>query len=317
MAKKNDADASPTASELVLTRVFDAPRALVYRMWTEREHLAQWWGPKAFTNPRCEIDVRRGGTIHIDMRGPDGTVYPMTGTFEEIAPPGRLVFSCGALGPDGRPMFEVLTTVLLVEEGGKTTLTVRARVTKAGADAAPYLKGMKQGWTQSLVRLGKRVKEAAMEQSKREILVSRTFDAPRKLVWRAMTDPKQVVHWWGPRGFTTTIERMDVRPGGTWRHLMRGPDGVEYPNQSTFIEVVKPERIVYRHGGSRRGGPAVSFVSTWTFEERSPGRTTVTMRGVFPSPEERARVVREFGAVEGAKQTLARLGEHLPTMGAA
>jgi uncharacterized protein YndB with AHSA1/START domain len=145
----------------------------------------------------------------------------------------------------------------------------------------------------------------------REIVITRIFDAPRELVWEAMTDPRQVVHWWGPRGFTTTIEVMDVRPGGEWRHVMRGPDGTEYPNRSVFKEVVKPERIVYGHSGERKGGPGVNFVSNWTFEVVEAGKTKVTIRMVFPTAPERDFVVKEFGAIEGGKQTLERLGEHL------
>ena len=145
----------------------------------------------------------------------------------------------------------------------------------------------------------------------REILLTRTFDAPRELVWSAMTDPKHVVNWWGPRGFTTTIEEMDVRPGGAWKHTMRGPDGTNYPNHSIFREVVKPERIVYTHGGHREGGPGVSFVATWTFDALTAHQTRVTLRMVFPSAENRDFVIKEFGALEGGKQTLARLAEHL------
>ena len=145
----------------------------------------------------------------------------------------------------------------------------------------------------------------------REIVITRIFDAPRELVWEAMTDPRQVVHWWGPRGFTTTIEVMDVRPGGEWRHVMRGPDGTEYPNRSVFKEVVKPERIVYGHSGERKGGPGVNFVSNWTFDVVEAGKTKVTIRMVFPTAPERDFVVKEFGAIEGGKQTLERLGEHL------
>ena len=76
------------------------------------------------------------------------------------------------------------------------------------------------------------------DTSEREILLSRVFDAPRNLVWEAWTDPRQVAQWWGPNGFTTTIEVMDVRPGGHWRHVMHGPDGTDYPNDIVFLEVV-------------------------------------------------------------------------------
>ncbi len=154
----------------------------------------------------------------------------------------------------------------------------------------------------------------AENTSDREIVISREFNAPRELVWEAMTNPKHVVNWWGPRGFLTTIEEMDFRVGGVWQHVMRGPDGVKYPNQSVFKEIVKPERIVFQHGGKRENGPGVSFVSTWTFEALAADKTRVAIHMVFPSAAERERVVKEFGAIEGGKQTLERLGEYLVKM---
>jgi uncharacterized protein YndB with AHSA1/START domain len=97
--------------------------------------------------------------------------------------------------------------------------------------------------------------------SERGIVLTRVFDAPRELVWDAWTDPKKIVQWWGPRGFTTTIREMDLRPGGIWRHTMHGPDGTDYPNKSKFIEVVKPERISYSHSGGKKGDPGAQFVA--------------------------------------------------------
>ncbi|MDB6094329.1 MAG: hypothetical protein JWM32_1891 [Verrucomicrobia bacterium] len=150
----------------------------------------------------------------------------------------------------------------------------------------------------------------------REIVTTRVFDAPRELVWEAWTNPKHVANWWGPRGFTTSIETMDVRPGGKWEQVMIGPDGTRYPNKSSFKEVVKPERIVYLHGGGREGGKGATFVATWTFEEVGPGKTRLTARMVFPSAEDRDFVAKEYGAVEGGQQTFARLAAYLPSAAA-
>ena len=122
------------------------------------------------------------------------------------------------------------------------------------------------------------------DTSGREIVITRVFDAPREVVWEAWTDPNQVVQWWGPRGFTTTIHEMDVRPGGVWSLTMHGPDGAEYPNKSVFTEVVKPERIVFSHGGGKKGDPGVRFISTWTFEAQG-NQTKLTLRMVFVSAE--------------------------------
>jgi uncharacterized protein YndB with AHSA1/START domain len=145
----------------------------------------------------------------------------------------------------------------------------------------------------------------------REIVITRDFHAPRELVWEAITDPKHIVNWWGPRGFTTTIEKMDFRVGGEWKHTMYGPDGTKYPNEKVFKEIAKPERMVFSHGGRREGGSSVDAVATWTFDEITPDKTKVTLRLVFPSAAERERVVKEFGAIEGGKQTLEKLGEFL------
>lgn len=155
---------------------------------------------------------------------------------------------------------------------------------------------------------------ATESTSDRELMVSRVFDAPRELVWRAWTEPQHIVKWWGPRGFTTTIEVMDVRPGGEWRHVMHGPDGTDYPNHTTFKEVLKPGRIVLTNTGGRTKQD-VQFESTWTFEDLA-GKTRVTIRMVFATAQECERVAGEYGAVEGGHQTLARLGEFLPTLAA-
>jgi uncharacterized protein YndB with AHSA1/START domain len=150
----------PSRNDLVLTRVFEAPRERVFRAWSEPERLARWWGPHGFTNPVCEADVRPGGAIHIVMRGPDGVDYPMTGVFHEVAAPERLVFST-YVGKEGEAVhFEVRITVTFAEHEGGTKLTLRAHVVKETPDAARYLAGMEQGWTQSLERLAQSVAAA-------------------------------------------------------------------------------------------------------------------------------------------------------------
>jgi len=159
-------------------------------------------------------------------------------------------------------------------------------------------------------------KENPQVPDDRKIIISRLFDAPRELVWRAMTDPRHVVNWWGPIGFTTTIEEMDFRVGGTWKHVMHGPDGTEYPNQSVFLEIVKPERIVYAHGGGKKDAASVNFTQTWTFEAVEKGKTRLTLCQVFPTAEDRDKVVKEYGAIEGGKQTLQRLAEFLVKLAA-
>lgn len=148
------------------------------------------------------------------------------------------------------------------------------------------------------------------DTANREIAITRLLNAPRELVFKAWTEPQHIAQWWGPRGFTNTIHEMDVRPGGVWRFVMHGPDGTDYKNKIVFIEVVKPERLVYLHGDDEEG-PAQFHVTT-TFTEQG-GKTLVTMRMLFTSVEE-CEKVKSFGAVEGGKQTLERLEEHLAKM---
>src|SRR5450432_3445178 len=134
--------------ELTISRVFNAPRAMVFKAWIDPIQLAQWWGPNGFTNPVCRIDVRPGGSIYIDMKGPDGTVYPMTGLFKEIKEPEKLVFTSNALDNNGNPLFEVLNTVTFVEQDGKTKFTLHASVSKSTPGAAQHIAGMDIGWSQ-------------------------------------------------------------------------------------------------------------------------------------------------------------------------
>ncbi|HYM30613.1 MAG TPA: SRPBCC family protein [Candidatus Cybelea sp.] len=143
----------------------------------------------------------------------------------------------------------------------------------------------------------------------REIVITRVFDAPRERVFAAWTDPEHIGNWWGPNGFTVTTHSMDMRPGGVWRFVMHGPDGRDYKNRIVYDEIVKPERVVYRHDGGEDVEP-VQFQTFVTFEDVG-GKTRLTMRAVFPTAAERDRVAKEYGAVEGSKQTLARLAAHL------
>lgn len=161
MATRHSPATKSTERELVITRIFDAPRELVFKAWTDPKHVAQWWGPKDFTNPVCELDVRPGGALLIHMRGPDGVVYPMKGVFHEIAEPERLVFTSSAFEDEaGNPQLEVLNTVTFVEQGGKTKLTLQAVVVRSTPEVAAALAGMEEGWNQSLDKLAEHLAKA-------------------------------------------------------------------------------------------------------------------------------------------------------------
>lgn len=142
-----------TEREVTLSRVYDAPREVVFGAWTDPEQLACWWGPKMFTNPVCEVDARPGGQLRIVMRGPDGSDYPMRGEFREVLAPERLSFTSMALDAQGATVIDGFTTVLFAAEGGKTRLTVIARGKALAPVAIQYLQGMEMGWSMSLEKL--------------------------------------------------------------------------------------------------------------------------------------------------------------------
>jgi uncharacterized protein YndB with AHSA1/START domain len=138
---------------MTLTRVFDAPRELVWRAWTDSKHLAQRFGPKQFTSSVPQLDVRIGGPLRIVMRGPDGNDYPMKGTFLEVVPSERLVFSNIAVDKDGNHLLEGETTVTLSEQDGETKLTLRTYAKGLVPIAPQMLAGMEAGWSQSFEKL--------------------------------------------------------------------------------------------------------------------------------------------------------------------
>jgi len=145
--------------------------------------------------------------------------------------------------------------------------------------------------------------------SDREIIISRVLNAPRELVFEAWTDPKHIIKWWGPKGFTNTFYEMDVRPGGVWRFMMHGPNGVDYPNKVVYLEVVKPERLVYDHGNDSEIDFR-QFRVIITFENQG-NKTLLTMRSIFKSKSEKDWVIERVGAIEGGNQTLDKLEEFL------
>ncbi|KAA2284712.1 SRPBCC family protein [Arenimonas fontis] len=143
----------------------------------------------------------------------------------------------------------------------------------------------------------------------REIVISRVLDAPRELVFDAWTQPGQLMAWFGPKGFSCATHEMDLRPGGRWRFDMRGPDGTVYPNRIDFLEIRRPERLVFDHGTDRDDDPN-RFHVTITFDSQDDGKTVLTLRQLHPSKARRREVIG-FGAVEYGYQTLDKLAAHL------
>jgi uncharacterized protein YndB with AHSA1/START domain len=149
---------TPSDREVVMTRVFDAPRSLVWEAWTNPEHVPQWLlGPEGWTMPVCEIDLRPGGEWHFAWRRTDGTEMEMRGEYREVAPPERLI-STESWGGDWP---ETLNTLILTEEDGKTTMTQTVLYPSREARDAALGTGMQDGASQSFDRLAEHLRTMA------------------------------------------------------------------------------------------------------------------------------------------------------------
>jgi uncharacterized protein YndB with AHSA1/START domain len=138
----------------------------------------------------------------------------------------------------------------------------------------------------------------------RELSISRLLNAPIELVWEVWTNHEHLKNWWGPNGFTNTISKMDVNPGGHWDLVMHGPDGTDYKNKSVFKEIIRHKKIVYEHI------TAPKFLATIEFESR--GNTTfMNWHALFESKEQLTQVIKTFKADEGLRQNVEKLDQYL------
>ncbi len=273
-------------NEIVLTRVFDAPRELVWKAWTDPHHVKHWWGPNGFSTDTDDMDVRPGGHWKHTMVGPDGTLFPNLSQYVEVVKPERIVYTHGGGTRDLKgASFHV--TVTFEDLGGRTRLTMRSVFPSAEArEHVIHKYGAIEGGHQTLGRLGGYLTAMNADPDPRRFVATRVFDAPRALVWRAFTEPERLAKWWGPKGFTVHTAKVDLRPGGLFLYGLKGPNNAEVWGKFVYREIVAPERFTCvmsfsdPKGGTTRhpGNPAwpLEMLMTVTFIERD-GRTTVTL----------------------------------------
>lgn len=305
--------------ELHFTRVFDAPRPLMWDIWTKPEHIRRWWAPHHFTVPHAEFEARAGAPLRIDFRAPSGHAFPCHGEVKEAVPNERLVFTT-EYRENGKLLVVNLVTVTFHAQGAKTRLEIHAEVTMAEPEAADSLAGMEQGWTEQLQKLELEAIHATLPAGKKlafaypagapVILMTRMLDGPRALVWTCMTEPAHFVNWWGPRSYTNEITDFDLRAGGKWRVIQR--DGADaYIFHGRFREITPPERLQWTFGmeGMFEG---IEAVETYILEDFGE-RTRYSAISVFPSVEARDGMVAanmEWGAgesVDRLEELVARL----------
>ncbi|OPY44781.1 MAG: hypothetical protein A4E47_01311 [Methanosaeta sp. PtaU1.Bin028] len=312
--------------DLVITRIFDAPRELVWRAWTEPERSMLWWGPKGFTTPVFRIDLREGGEYLNCMRSPDGKDFWSKGVYREVVVPKRLVMTDSFADEKGNTVhashygmskafpLEMQIIVKFDELNGGTKLTLRHIGIPSGTDS----EGARQGWNESFDKLEEylqieepiaSVKEVPTFEfpSDREVVITRIFDAPREMVFKASTDPDLIPNWWGPRDLITTVEKMDFRPGGAWRFVQRDKDGHIHAFNGIYREIVPPEREV--HTFEFEGMPGHMIIEESTFEE-FVGGTKLVIRELFQTAEDRDGMFNS-GMKQGATESMNRLEELL------
>lgn len=290
---------SPSTSdrELVTTRLIRAPRSLVWKVWTDPEHLAQWWGPKGFSNTFDCFELRPGGEWRFVMHGPDGTDYKNRIVFEEIVPEERLVFD-----HTSGPRFKITAT--FVERGDQTEVTFRGVFQSAAEfDAAKgfAVEGNRETFD--------RMEDLVALLNEPAFTLRRTFNAPRKLVWKAYTEAERLAQWWGPKGFELKVIKLDLRPGGLFHYAMTAPNGHQMWGKFIYRDLVAPQRMVFVVSFSDpEGGISRHPLSaTWPLEmlnllslEETDGRTNLTLRcvSIHATEEERRTFAEGFSSMQ-------------------
>jgi uncharacterized protein YndB with AHSA1/START domain len=284
--------AAATALELVVTRAFDAPRPQVFKAWSGPERLVRWWGPRGFTTAAGRPDVRPGGTWRVGMRSAAGGLRWLRCAYHEIVEPERLAFTWAWEDQAGEPGRQTLVTVNFAEQAGKTRLIVHQAAYEPPAPERP--EDDLGDWENRLDRLADLLAETPMPEEPTmaarpdpapvaplpagpELVITRVFDAPRRLVFGVWVQPEHLARWWGPKGFTLLSCETDVRPGGTWVRCMRAPDGSKHIKRGVYREIVEPERLVFTYVNENADGrPGPETVVTVTFEEQG-ARTKLTL----------------------------------------
>jgi len=261
--------------EISTSRVFDAPREAVFRAISDPTQLVLWWGPKGFTNTFQEFDFREGGNWRFVMHGPDGKEFKNHHTFAEITEPERVV-----LKHLSSPRFELIVSV--EDEGGKTRVNWR-QLFETAEECARIKTYAVDGNEQNLDRLGAHLAAMAVKP----FIISRAFDAPRELIWKAWSERARLMEWFGPRGFKMPAAKMDFRPGGSFHYCVESPDGHEMWGKFVYREIVPQERIVLvnsfsdEDGGLTRHPMSASWpletLSSFTLTEEN-GRSTASIR---------------------------------------
>lgn len=228
------------SNEIRITRIYDAPVAVVWDAWTDPKQVAQWWGPRGFTLTTHSKDLRSGGNWHYTMHGPDGTDYPNNTKYLEVEKYSRLVYDHGGY-EDRPPMFRV--TVQFTDLKGKTKMDMSMSLPtpEAADETRKFIK--KAGGDSTWDRLAEYL--AKESSGKEQFVINRTFDAPLDIMFRMWTDPKHFSQWLAPTGMSMEFIRSDMRSGGSTFYFMTDGGSMKMYGRARYLEISAPNRIVY------------------------------------------------------------------------
>lgn len=248
------------SNEIKIIRIYDAPVKVVWDAWTDPEKVAKWWGPRGFTLTTHSKDLKIGGHWSYTMHGPDGTDYPNKTKYLEVDPYVRLVYDHG--GSDDRPpMFRV--TVLFAEENGKTKMdmTMSLPTPEAAEETKKFIK--KAGGNATWDRLSEYLTKEAL--GKEKFVIHRTFDAPIDVVFEMWKNPNHFSKWLPPIGFTMNFLRAEIGAGKSAFYSMTNGAGMTMYGHAKYMELKKPNRIVYTQDFSdeKENISRHPFLSTW------------------------------------------------------
>lgn len=314
------------ADTLVMERIFDAPRDLVFEAWTKPEHLRRWFGPIDYPLSVIEQDAREGGGYKATLRSIDaGPDIAQRGTYKEIVKNEKLVFAFvwGDTHPAGGG--EMVVTIRFSDVGSGKAKQTKMVFTQTLLPSLAERDGHRYGWSSTFDRLdahlrtqlrGLGVKDRetrrrtnfAYPANEPIMIGERIFDAPRELVFEAYTKAEHMEKWWGADRYKNTIIEFDARAGGKWKITSSGEDG-SFTFFGDFIEVTPPSKLVWTFGFEDYP-PCTEHM---TFEDLGDGTTRVTNRSVYPTMDSRNGML-ETDMEEGANESYVRLDALLETM---
>ncbi len=262
----------PSERELMITHVFDAPREMVWKAMTDPAAIPLWWGPRQYETTVDKMDVRPGGGYRFVQHDAEGTEHAFRGEYREVTAPERLVQTFEYEAMAGHISVETAT---LEEIGGKTTITIVSRFDSVEDRDGMINSGMEGGMRETYERLDLHLANRVAAASG-DLVVTRLFDAPRELMWKAWSEPEHFMRWYGPKSFTSPECDIDFREGGKHRFCMEMPDGTRLYTAGIYQTIDPMNQIVYTDAFSDEHGTPIP-ASSMGFSEGFPTESTVTV----------------------------------------